>query len=89
MTCVQFHIGGRVQGVGYRYFALYTARELGISGYVRNLPDGSVEVTACGDAAAVARFRECLREGPPLARVTRLSEQELAVPVAYDGFEIR
>jgi acylphosphatase len=85
---VRFLLAGRVQGVGFRYFARQAARELGVSGRVRNLPGGEVEVEAAGDPAALARFRERLRQGPPGARVTRLDEQEIRPVPVWDGFDI-
>jgi len=62
-------VQGRVQGVGFRYFAVRAARELGIAGWVRNLPDGSVETLAEGEPAAVDRYLERLRRGPVASRV--------------------
>jgi acylphosphatase len=85
---VRWLLAGRVQGVGFRYFAREKARELGVTGRVRNLPGGEVEVEAAGDLQAVARFRERLREGPPGAHVTRLDEQELSAVPSWDRFEI-
>jgi len=85
---VRLRLTGRVQGVGFRWFTRRAARELGIAGRVRNLPDGSVEVLAAGDPARLARLCETLREGPPGARVQAVEEQELAVVPEEDGFEI-
>ncbi|HXO19483.1 MAG TPA: acylphosphatase [Thermoanaerobaculia bacterium] len=85
---VRLLLHGRVQGVGFRYFTRRLARELGIAGRVRNRADGKVEVEAAGDPAALADFRERLREGPPGARVASIEEQELAAVPAWDGFEI-
>jgi acylphosphatase len=61
--------GGRVQGVAYRFYAEKHAGRLGITGWVRNLSDGRVEVLAEGSAKAVETFLDRLREGPSLARV--------------------
>jgi acylphosphatase len=85
---VRWLLAGRVQGVGFRYFAREAARELGVTGRVRNLSGGEVEVEAAGDARALDRLRERLREGPPGARVAHLSEQELSAVPAWDRFEI-
>ena len=80
-------LSGRVQGVGFRYFVRGLARQLELSGRVRNLPDGRVEIAAAGEAEALARFKEEVRAGPPGARVSRLEEQELpAAP--WSSFEI-
>jgi len=85
---VRLRLTGRVQGVGFRWFARRVARELGVAGRVRNLPDGSVETVAVGDLSGLATFRERLREGPPGARVLAVEEQEIAVVPDWEGFEI-
>jgi acylphosphatase len=63
-------VQGVVQGVGYRFFVLNQARLFGINGYVRNMPDGTVEVVAEGDKGIVNDFVERLRIGPLSAHVT-------------------
>jgi len=68
----RYIISGRVQGVGFRYFTEATAQREGVAGWVRNLPDRSVEVVAEGDAEAVERFERAVRIGPPGARVDRV-----------------
>jgi len=67
-----WRVTGRVQGVGFRYFVAAHARALGLTGWARNLLDGSVEVQAAGPADALATLEERLREGPPHARVAGL-----------------
>ena len=62
-------IHGRVQGVFYRGWAVETARGLGLTGWVRNRRDGTVEAVVQGEEAAVQRFVELARSGPPAARV--------------------
>lgn len=62
-------VTGRVQGVGFRYFVQKAANELGLTGWTRNLPDGSVEVEAEGTAEALESFRQKLWAGPALSRV--------------------
>jgi acylphosphatase len=62
-------VKGRVQGVGFRYFVLRRAEELGLDGWVKNLPDGRVRVEATGSVEAIDRLEELLREGPMGARV--------------------
>lgn len=84
----RYRITGRVQGVGYRYFALASAQHLGVAGFARNLPDGSVEVVAEGRAEAVLAFEEKLREGPAFARVEIVDKEPLAER-GDDGFHIR
>ncbi len=66
---VRVFAGGRVQGVAYRFFAEKCAGKMGITGWVRNLPDGRVEVLAEGAGENIEVFLERLREGPSLARV--------------------
>lgn len=67
-------VSGRVQGVGFRWFVRETAIELGLAGWVRNRPDGNVEVAADGDETVVSRFRELLRKGPPHAMVVSVDD---------------
>jgi acylphosphatase len=81
-------INGRVQGVGFRWFARQAARALGLTGRVRNLPDGRVDVRVAGDPDALAQFLERMREGPPASRVTEIEETELSPVPPWDGFEI-
>ena len=80
---------GIVQGVGYRYFAYRVANELGISGFVRNLRDGSVEVMAQGDEQSLAEFVDKLRKGPISAMVTDIKITELPVYPTLKRFEIK
>jgi acylphosphatase len=85
---LRFQVRGRVQGVGFRYFVLQTAQEIGIAGWVKNLRDGRVEALAEGPESKVRRFELALRAGPPLSRVDEVLE--LAAP--HEGaarFEIR
>lgn len=70
-----YRVEGRVQGVGYRFFAERVARELGLKGYVRNCADGRVEVYAVGGEEELARLREQLEIGPRAGRVERVEER--------------
>jgi len=84
----RFLITGRVQAVGFRYFALETAEREGVHGWVRNLPDRRVEALAEGDAEAIERFERALRHGPPGARVDHV-EVEDRLPAGRDtGFSV-
>ena len=69
-------IHGRVQGVGYRAWAEYTALEVGLEGWVRNRRDGTVEALFVGPADEVAAMLEACRQGPPGARVEAIDRQE-------------
>jgi acylphosphatase len=84
----QFIIRGRVQGVGFRYFAVRAARELGIVGTVRNMPDGSVEAIAEGDAEAIRMFRCDLERGPSYSCVTAVEESPRRLTARFKGFDI-
>jgi len=86
---VRVRVGGRVQGVGYRYFALRSAEACGVTGFVRNLDDGSVEVKARGDREALESFLDTLRIGPRTGRVMEFDVQELEDPEAFHGFGVR
>ncbi len=70
-------VSGRVQGVGFRAATVRKGRELGLAGVARNLPDGRVEVTACGDASAIATLAGWLWHGPPLADVQAVAIEDL------------
>jgi acylphosphatase len=74
--CIQCYVSGKVQGVWYRASTKDEARRLGITGWARNLPDGRVEVLACGEAEKVAALYEWLKHGPELAKVTEVTYEE-------------
>ena len=82
-------ITGLVQGVGFRYHMSNTALQLGISGWVRNRTDGSVEAVVAGDAGAIAAMIHSTRQGPPAARVDRLCIESLEGHVPVQGFTLR
>ncbi len=84
----KFVISGRVQGVGYRFFAERWANQLGISGYVKNLWDGTVEAYAIGDPVSLEEFKLRLAEGPRSARVTGIRESDEAMDRRYLRFMI-
>ena len=84
----KFLLTGRVQGVGFRYFAERWASQLGICGYVKNLWDGSVEVYAIGDAVALEKLKLQLAEGPRSARVAAIDESDEPVDKRYNRFII-
>jgi len=84
----RFIIHGRVQGVGYRYFAIHAAQSCNIVGTVRNLPDGTVEAIAEGTPEDVARFKQELERGPSYSRVIRVDESELIPSGRYKNFAV-
>jgi len=81
-------VSGRVQGVGFRRFVQRSAQQMGVSGWVRNLADGSVECQAEGDPVAVEQFLQDVRRGPSLARVDSCQVRATA-PIGGSGFTIR
>jgi acylphosphatase len=83
---VRVRIEGRVQGVSYRYWTERVAAELGLSGWVRNVRDGSVEAVFAGPADDVAQMLERCRDGPPSAHVTAVTviEEDAATPDAFE-----
>jgi acylphosphatase len=85
----KYRISGRVQGVGFRYFAERVAKGLGLAGYVMNCDDGTVEVYAAGDEAALGQLKLRLAEGPRSALVSRVEEWDEAVNDRYHGFVIK
>ena len=74
MNQLHLRISGRVQGVGFRWFAREEARRLGLSGWVTNLPGGAVEVAAGGEASSLERLRRALEVGPTGAQVTEVAD---------------
>jgi len=84
----RFLINGRVQGVGFRYFTYTIAGREGLSGWVRNRPDGRVEIRAEGDRAALDRFEREVRSGPPGSRVDEVTSDDRPL-TNEEGFEIR
>ncbi len=87
MVTKAFIVDGRVQGVGFRYFVLREAQALGLSGWVRNLPDGRVEVLACGEPDVVNALEGRLWEGPPHGRVASVEARDAEAPT-YAEFRV-
>jgi acylphosphatase len=88
MKARKFIVKGRVQGVGFRYFAIRAARQSGVVGTVRNLPDGSVEAIAEGSPEALTQFRSQLERGPSYAHVTAVEESEYQPTGSYTDFNV-
>jgi acylphosphatase len=87
-SATQLIVHGRVQGVFYRDWTVRNARERGLSGWVRNLADGTVEARIEGEAAAIEDMIAAMRQGPPRARVERIERAD-AEPCGLTGFERR
>ncbi len=90
MQACRFTVTGKVQDVFFRASTRDEARRLGLHGYAKNLPDGSVEVVAAGDVAAIAALATWLQQGPPMAKVATVHSSEVAQADAerLDGFDI-
>ncbi len=88
MRAVRVVVSGRVQGVGFRAFVSREAAESGLTGWVRNRPDGAVECEAHGEAGALERFVEALRSGPRHARVEHAAVQWIEAAEAPEGFRV-
>jgi len=80
---------GTVQGVGFRYFVKRKADQFGVKGFVRNLPDGTVEVMAEGDEDVLRKFMSAIENGPPLAEVTDLRYEFIDKDGGFSDFEIQ
>ncbi|MBX9767970.1 MAG: acylphosphatase [Bdellovibrionales bacterium] len=92
MTCMvtkQIFVSGRVQGVGFRFHTFQKASSLGVVGWVRNLPDGRVEVQAQASDSIMAELIRWLHAGPPAARVDAVSVRDLPSGGVFQTFEIR
>lgn len=86
--CRHFLVSGQVQGVFFRASTEAAARRLGLTGWVRNLHDGRVELVACGEDASLKELEQWLWQGPPRARVTEVKVQE-TVAQPFSGFSVR
>ena len=89
MKRLRLIVSGRVQGVGFRWAAQNIARQLGVHGYVRNLPNGDVEIVVEGDDSAVDNMITWARKGPAWSRVAHLQLHDLPGPAEHDEFEVR
>lgn len=86
---LQARVSGRVQGVGYRMFVVREARRLGLEGWVRNCPDGAVELAAEGPEGRLRQLEAALRRGPAGSRVEQVSARYSGATRELSGFEIR
>ena len=85
--CKHCLVSGKVQGVFYRASTQKQAQSLGLTGWVKNLPDGRVELLACGEQAFVDELVLWLNDGPPQAKVTKVESQD-SIWEDYQGFEV-
>ncbi|TYB83817.1 MAG: acylphosphatase [Kosmotoga sp.] len=88
MKTIEITLYGRVQGVGFRHYAMRKAKSLNVMGYVRNKPDGSVEVVATADENTLEKFIDLLSKGPLTGHVTKVEKDELPLK-EFSTFEIR
>lgn len=86
---IDARVCGRVQGVGFRAFTTRRAQQLGLSGWVRNEPDGSVRLVAEGAEDDLRTLLDHLRQGPPASRVTEVAATWDEATGAFDGFRVR
>lgn len=84
-----YRIAGRVQGVGFRWFTWDAATREGLCGFVRNLPDGTVEAVVEGDVEALDRFEWKVSSGPAGARVDHVDRETTPVTGRHHGFSIK
>jgi acylphosphatase len=87
LQCRHFLVSGRVQGVFFRAATQEQANRLGLTGWVRNLPDGCVELVACGEAAALSELEAWLWQGPPHARVASVAARAIEAQT-LTGFRV-
>ena len=85
----RYIISGRVQGVGFRYFTQAVAARCGVHGWVRNLPDGQLEISAEGEADALETFEGDVRHGPRGARIEAIEVDSASPDGRNTGFTIR
>jgi acylphosphatase len=88
MIALRLTVHGKVQGVFYRNWTVHAARRLGLTGWVRNQPDGTVAALVQGEEIAVRQMLALMHHGPPRAAVERI-EQQTCVSEAFSGFERR
>ena len=90
-NCYRFVVIGKVQGVFFRASTRDEAKKLGLSGWVRNLKTGEVELVACGDISKIEKLKEWLCQGPKFAKVTEVKSEQLLEDQCIDanGFYVR
>jgi acylphosphatase len=86
---VRIIVSGFVQGVGFRYYIYRQANTLGLTGYVRNLPTGQVEIVASGDKGLIDELVKTARSGPSYASVAGVDLEKIEPPQTFKDFDIR
>ena len=87
--CERYRVKGRVQGVFFRAATRDQARRLGLTGFIRNLPNGDVEVIACGNRDELHKLAAWLWQGPPRAAVIEVISESIEAQDTYDEFVVR
>jgi len=88
MKQLQLKLYGNIQGVGFRYWVKTQARALGITGFVRNEPDGTVKVLVQGDTQALEKFLKVCYDGPNFAQVTHVTPEWEEITERFTSFDI-
>jgi acylphosphatase len=88
MVSAAIKVTGMVQGVGFRYFAMRQANTLGLTGYVKNMPDGSVELEVEGERNSVENFKSVLERGPGYSLVEKVDINYGEYSAKYDKFSV-
>ena len=89
MQQVRLIVSGRVQGVGFRWSTKHEADQLGLTGYVRNMPNGNVEIVAQGPQAAVEGLISWSKHGPSHSHVSNVDVDEFKSQIRYTNFSIQ
>ena len=87
-VCLRVIVDGVVQGVGFRFFTERTAKRYGLFGWVRNLPDGRVEIEAEGEEGVLSAFVKVVNRGPSFSRVTHVGVEKIPAQ-GYRSFEVK
>jgi acylphosphatase len=87
-TCLLARVCGRVQGVSFRYHTQNQALALGLRGWVRNMPDGSVEACICGNPEHIKAMQQWLRHGPAHATISSINFETSELSSCQPGFHI-
>lgn len=89
MQKIHLKIYGQVQGVFFRESTKSLAQKLGLTGWVENMPDGTVEIHAEGETEAINEFLQWVKNGPPMAKVERVENLPISANEKYTGFSIK